>query len=339
MNIQLIDDTSNIDKERWSDFVYAHPNGNIFQTPEMYEVYKSVKNYEPLFFAVINDKGDLIGIMLAAIQKEFSGVLGIVSSRSIIVGGPLVKDDNSVALATILSSYNTVIKRKAIYSQFRNMWDWGNIRQIFTQNDFKYEEHLNFLINLSKSEEELWNNLNSTRRNRIRRAQKAGTTVIQKNNINDLRESYAILETVYKRTKLPLPNISFFENILKYSDGKSIGLKLFCAEHDNKIIGCMFTLIYKNTIFGSYSGSYSEFLNKYPNDLIPWKIFLWGKANGYTLFDFGGAGKPDKFYGVREFKKKFGGDLVNFGRFEKIHKPLLMKLAKLGLKILYAIIK
>ena len=36
---------------------------------------------------------------------------------------------------------------------------------------------------------------------------------------------------------------------------------------------------------------------------------------------FGGAGKPDKPYGVRDYKLKFGGQLVNWGRFEKVHKP------------------
>ena len=64
--------------------------------------------------------------------------------------------------------------------------------------------------------------------------------------------------------------------------------------------------------------------NKYPNDLIPWEVFLWGKENGYKLLDFGGAGKPDIPYGVREYKRKFGGELVNYGRFTHIHKPILM---------------
>ncbi len=34
--------------DKWADFVYNHPNGNIFQTPDMYQVYKHKKNYEPI---------------------------------------------------------------------------------------------------------------------------------------------------------------------------------------------------------------------------------------------------------------------------------------------------
>jgi len=50
---------SELDRERWSDFVSKHPYGNIFQTPEMYEVYRRTRNYEPYFLAVINDNADV----------------------------------------------------------------------------------------------------------------------------------------------------------------------------------------------------------------------------------------------------------------------------------------
>ena len=89
---------------------------------------------------------------------------------------------------------------------------------------------------------------------------------------------------------------------------------MFTALNEGKIIGCMLALVYKSTIYDFYAGSYAEYYSKYPNDLIPWEVFLWGKCEGYTCFDFGGAGKPNVPYGVREYKKKFGGDLVEHGR-------------------------
>jgi len=39
----MVVDTFN--KNDWSKFVYNHPHGNIYQTPEMAEVYKRTKNY------------------------------------------------------------------------------------------------------------------------------------------------------------------------------------------------------------------------------------------------------------------------------------------------------
>lgn len=36
--------------------MYNHPQGNIFQTIEMAEVYKRTKNYEPVSLAVVDEK-------------------------------------------------------------------------------------------------------------------------------------------------------------------------------------------------------------------------------------------------------------------------------------------
>jgi lipid II:glycine glycyltransferase (peptidoglycan interpeptide bridge formation enzyme) len=52
----------------------------------------------------------------------------------------------------------------------------------------------------------------------------------------------------------------------------------------------------------------------------------WGHESGYRLLDFGGAGLPEEEYGPREFKRRFGGRLVNLGRYTIVHKPKMLKL-------------
>jgi len=321
-----------INEERWAEFISNHPNGNIFQTPEFYHVYKETTNYEPLFLGVIDEDNNLHAVLLAVIQKNFKGILGNFTARSIIFGGPIIRDDNKTVLDIILSEYNRIIKKKAIYSQFRNMCNLSDLKSVFAKNGFNFVDHLNIIINISKREEELWKEVNSKRRNEIKRAIREGTTFSVKNSIEDLEKCYLILKGVYSRAKLPIPDFSFFESIFRKSND-NYGIKLFTAEFENKIIGCMLALVYRNTIYDFYAGAYLEYYNKYPNDLIPWEVFLWGEKNGFTKFDFGGAGKPNIHYGVRDYKKKFGGAFVNYGRFEKINKPLLMKLGKFGLKI------
>ena len=329
MAFKISSNITDINFNSWSRFIDDHPNGNIFQTPEMYKAYKNTPNYEPVLVSVIDEKDGILGIMLAVIQKEYPGFLGALSARSIIFGGPVIKNNSIEVLDCILKEYNKIIKDKAIYSQFRNLWDWKISKDIFKKNGNKYEEHLNILIDLNKSKDELWKDVFSKRRNEIRRAQKEGTTFSLKNTIHDLDECYTILESVYKRAKLPLPDYKFFETLFSNTNNR-VGAKLFCAEYEDKTIGCMLALVYKNTIYDFYAGANSKYYNKYPNDLIPWEIFLWGKENGYSLFDFGGAGKPNISYGVRDYKKKFGGSFVNFGRFEIVHKPVLLKIVKFG---------
>ena len=53
-----------------------------------------------------------------------------------------------------------------------------------------------------------------------------------------------------------------------------------------------------------------------------------GREQGFDLFDFGGAGRPDEHYGPREFKAKFGGELVDFGRDVLVHTPMRLRLSR-----------
>ncbi len=53
----MIEITDSPDTTQWREFVLNHPHGNIFQTPEMAEVYRRTKkNYEPVTLAVVDTK-------------------------------------------------------------------------------------------------------------------------------------------------------------------------------------------------------------------------------------------------------------------------------------------
>jgi len=52
------------------------------------------------------------------------------------------------------------------------------------------------------------------------------------------------------------------------------------------------------------------------------------------VFDFMGAGNPYENYGVRDFKKRFGGEIVEYGRFIKINNSFLYKIGEFGLNII-----
>jgi len=319
--------------KEWSEFVLDHPYGNIFQTPEMYEVYKKYGKFEPIVVHITDENGNIIGLLLALIQKEINGFLGILTSRSIIWGGPIVLANNLNTLNLLLKEYNNKIEEKAIYSQFRNLRNWSKEeRNVFLNNRFNYEEHLDILIDLKKPEDILFKEMHQGRRKNIRRAENIPLEFFEIEDSKDIDICINLIDRTYKRIKLPCPDKQFFHNADKILTG-NCSVKKFVAKYNGEIISCRFVLCYKGLIYDWFAGTNENQLDKYPNDFLPWKIIQWAKKNGYLTFDFGGAGKPNIPYGVRDYKLKFGGELVNFGRFETIHKPLLMKLGKIGLKL------
>ncbi len=269
-----------------------------------------------------------MGTLLAIIQKQFAGLFSVLSSRAVIIGGPLIADNDAELFDRILKEYDNLIAKRVVYSQIRNLNDTLMRKYTFINNGYKYQEHLNFLIDLRKSTDQLWKELNSKRRNKIRKAMKANVTVKQIMNQIDFQESYDILYKVYQRARLPLPDCQYFNNIFN-----TAGDNYFFpwgAYYQNKLIGTMYTFVYNKIVYDWYAGANTEFYSKHPNDIIPWEIFKQTKEFGCSLFDFGGAGKPGVPYGVRDYKKKFGGQMVNYGRFEKIHHPGLYNIARFG---------
>lgn len=313
----------------WDDYILNHPNGNVFQTSYMFESYSKSKFYKPIILFALKD-GNIHGVLLAVIQKEGRGIFGKVTSRSIIFGGPLVYDPDVAYL--LLLEYNKVAKREAIFSQFRNIFYIDDLMFSFKRAGYSYEDHLDILIDLSKSEKILWEEIHKNRKKEIRNGIKKGLEVnmISIYNSPVLSDLHQLLKSLYNKIGLPVPPFYFFRDAANFLEPKGL-LKTFIANVDNKIIGFRMVLTFNNLIYDWYAASDNEYLNYRPNDVLPWEIITWGVQNGYKTFDFGGAGEPNKPYGVRDYKIKFGGKLVNFGRFTKINNLPVYSLGKVGL--------
>jgi lipid II:glycine glycyltransferase (peptidoglycan interpeptide bridge formation enzyme) len=318
----------NIYIKMWDEFLRNHIHGNIFQSPFMYEVYKNSKDNIPLIILLINNVNEIEGVLLATIQKVYNyPIISRFATRAVIWGGPIF--DTQENLKLLLEEYKKRIDSKSIYSQIRNFWNIDEDKSIFVNAGFNYDDHLNILIDLSKNEKDLWSDVHSKRRNEIRRAYKENLNFMEETSVESMVKCYDILKEVYKTAKIPLSDLDFFMTLIKYSTEKA-GVKIFIVKDCERAVGCMLTLVYKDVLYDLYAGSYRSYYKKYPNDLVPWEVFLWGKRNGYKLFDFGGAGKPNIKYGVRDYKKKYGGTMTNYGRFEIVHNRFINKISTIG---------
>lgn len=326
--------TTKLDIKQWSEFVSNHPKGNIFQTPEMYEVYKRTKRYEPIFLAVVDSSEKVQALLLAHVIREFDGFIGSFSSRSIIQGGPLFveNDAGEGALKLLLIDYDKIANKKALYTQIRNLYDTSKFKEVFLQNGYGCEEHLNFLVDLTQSKDELWRGLTKNRKKGINRALRHGLSVEEIRNKSNLHIFYKILQETYKNAGLPLVDFSLFESVFDKLTSSNKA-KFYFAKNGNECIGARAILVYNDFIHDWYAGARSNSLKLYPNEFLVWKILEWGCENGYKTFDFGGAGKANEEYGPREFKRRFGGKIVEYGRYIKAYSPKKLWLAEKGFKV------
>lgn len=332
MKISVLREASADQLKEIEAFVRNHPDSTYFHSTLFFKSCQCTPLVSPLYVVAYSETNLLKGTLLAFRQDQYSFFpLNFLSSRFIIWGGPLILEDDVLVLQGLYEAYHKV-SSSALYTQIRNLSDQSQSRNVMDDLGYQYDDHLDILIDLRSTEEQLWREIHTKRKNEIRRAINEGVCVRIQNDLNTLDECYNVLKEVYQRAKLPLPDINHFRSLLTNSTSQD-GLKVFVAKFDGKIIGCMLCLAYSQILFDYYAGSYQSFYPKHPNDLLPWEVFKWGKANGYTKFDFGGAGKPGVPYGVRDYKKKFGGELRNYGRYEKIHHPILYNLMLRAFKV------
>ena len=320
-----------IDRSQWSEFVVSHPKGNVFQTPEMFEAYRQTPGYAPEVIALEQDK-QLVGILLWVVMRE-KGVKARFSARSIIQGAPLAKDDKQEYIVALLEAYEQRMDKKAIYTQVRNHFEMLTVNDAFQQCGYKFSSHLNFIITLD-SEENVWGRIGKGRIKQIKKAEKNGLYVdaFESEQITDalLEKGYDVIRSVYQRAGLPLTDI---EQIRAVREQKL--LVLFVVRNkEGEFLGCRFAIRYKDSLSGWYAGSYSQYYSLFSNDLLIWETLKWGLKHEFKSFDYGGAGEPNKPYGVRAFKQQMGGELVNYGRYEKIHRRCMYEIGKIGVKAL-----
>lgn len=324
--------TCDITDTEWDNFVFSHPMGNIFQTRALYRVYAETKNYHPVSVAITDPKSQKIeGVMSGVIIREMDGILGDFSARSIVQGGPLIASSSKRDVVTeLVDKYDSKANHSSLYTEIRNMY---NVRDTLNHiNNYSYIDHLNFIIDLTLSEDDLWGQIHKSRRKNINRAERAGVVVEEIRSLDKIPIFYKLLGETYNDVKVPLADISLFESSFQQLVPKGMA-KFFLARHENDYIGARAVLLYKDRIYDWYAGAAADALSFYPNEYLVWHILKWGIENNYAVFDFGGAGEPDKPYGPREFKRRFGGELVNYGRYVRQYSKEKIKVAELGFKV------
>lgn len=311
---------------QWKELVSNSPNATFFQTPECYRFFASLSFMEAFVYG-ISENDRLVGIICGYIISNGNIIKQFFSRRAIVPGGVMVSSDiSNDAISVLFTKVIQELSKKAIYIEMRNYVDYSLYKNTIENTGFKYLPHLNFHVSTTNIESANAK-LSSSKRRQIKQTLRADATIVKAKNTKDVHEFYTILLELYsERVKMPLFPLEFFEKLIKLPEADILLIKL-----ENKVIGgiCCVFLDHRTVSEWFVCGDDARVhRNVYPSVLATWAGIEYAAQNGFQKFDFMGAGKPDQDYGVREFKSKFGGELVEYGRFLYLCNPKLYKLGK-----------
>ena len=323
-----------LDPSRWSAFVDRHPQGSIFHTPEMHRVLQETERHSPGLWAALDDTGEIHALFTPVSIAAWGGPLRSLTTRTVSFAGPLVAPGETgvAAFDALLRAYRGTSPRRSLFTEIRNTEDHSALIPTLEAAGFEHERHLNFLIDLSAPEEEIWRRVSSTARRNINKARRVGVEVEIVTDPEGVAAAYRVLEDVYHRIRVPLADRSMFEAAFRIL--RPLGrLELGLARFEDQTIGVMVLLFQDGVTTYWYAGTLREFATCRAGDLLAWHAITTGRARGCHVLDFGGAGKPDEPYGVREFKAKYGGRQVDYGRDVWVPSRARLRAATTGYEV------
>ncbi|HHT23882.1 MAG TPA: peptidoglycan bridge formation glycyltransferase FemA/FemB family protein [Bacteroidales bacterium] len=327
----MIETVTDINKNQWEELLANSPYASVFQSISFFDFLNSLSFLKGFVFGVLENE-KLVGVVSGYIVKEGNELKGYFSRRAIIHGGLLLAPECSeLALETLLQFTISRLRKKVIYVEIRNYRDYSRYKDIFDKNGFSYFEHLNFHIQ-TPDKDTVFSQLNTTKRRDVRISIKNGAELVDNPTIEQIREYYSLLDDLYStKIKLPLFPLEFFEKLYLTDFGK-----FFLLSYQEKIIGGSVCVELQNEVLYEMfvCGLDREYKNIYASTLATWFAIEYASNNKIKHFDMMGAGKPDEGYGVREFKSKFGGEVVEYGRFKFIVNSILYNIGIIGVKFL-----
>ncbi len=341
-----------IDKQQWQELVESSATATWFQTDEAYRFYQSVSDMQPFAYGV-SEHGRLTGVVVGYTTQEKCKFKQYFTCRTIIYGGPLLANDISEEALTALleairnphysepserstatrstASYASDLQAQPIYVEIRNFHDYSRWKSVFTHSGFAYQPHLNFHVDTS-TPEIVDQNISESRKRDIRTTIREGVKPIYNPTPAQVQAYYQILEHLYQtKVKTPLFSLDFFEELLLVEHAHYI-----LTEYQGHIVGGTIVMELPGKAMYEWFECGLDGVGEHihPSTYATYLGLNYAAEHGCPLFDMMGAGKPDVPYGVRDFKAKFGGELVEHGRFLCIRKPLLYKIGTLGVKML-----
>lgn len=177
-------------------------------------------------------------------------------------------------------------------------------------------------IDLSKSEGELFANMNSSCRRCIRKANKCGVVIEEASDMDFANDYYEQLKDVFRKQSLvPTYGIDRVQELLRHLQPTGHLLLLRAKNPEGLCIATTIFPAFNDTMYFWGGASWRKHQILRPNEAMMWYAIRYWKAQGMKKFDMGGGG---------DYKKKYGGYTIRVPRLIKSKYRLITSFRNLA---------
>lgn len=173
-----------------------------------------------------------------------------------------------------------------------------------------------YLLDLTKSEDQLLEKLHSKTRYNIKVANRHNVEIVEMTNDQGFEIYLKLLFDTTRRQGFYLHSQNYHRDLWKIL--KNTGMvHIMLAQYEGLPLSAFMLFVYKNRLFYPYGSSSDEHREVMASTLLMWESIKLGKSLGCKSFDMWGSLGPnakevENGFGFHRFKQGFGGQLTQF---------------------------
>jgi len=286
-------------------------------------------HFGPLFCKYLKDKHENLFKIFSKFFKVYH-----------FIKGPVIFDKSlKKEIYEEFIKYLDTLGKKAFMLQDISLpiYEDEEIYEIFKKYGFYSDSWGTVLVDTTKSEEELWQCLIKSRRNIVRRGINQGLVVKEAVSKEDYDKVIKIIEDMSNRNQVFAYPKEYY-HIFFETLSKGNNIKTFFIEKDGQGIATVSVYLFGKRAIQALPAhtDYSIKQKISGTDFLEWYIIKWCHDNGYNTYDLSGI-RPEstdqKEIGIREYKMRWGGQVITYPYFSKVYSRFKGEIANFMRKV------
>ena len=202
----------------------------------------------------------------------------------------------------------------------------------------------NFLLDLTKSEDQLLASMHPKTRYNIKLAQKKGVKVYDSTADSDFKTYLKLYFETTRRQKYFGHSPQYHQKVWETLKPAKMA-RVLIAQYQKKPLVAWMLLNFGDALYYPYGGSSLEHKEIMASNLVAWEAIRLGKRLNFKTFDMWGALPPDAdktnpWYGFHRFKEGYGGNHIEYiGTYDLVLRPRLYTALNLADKVRWGLLR
>jgi hypothetical protein len=312
MNLKILNPNDHPD---WDVKLGRSNDSCFFQTAAWARVLEASYGFKPKYFGMLETDRFALLMPFMEIRSFLTGKRGV----------SLPFTDHCPPVVSNIEDLPAAVQAAIDYGE-RNGWsylEWrhsGYSAGIHPPSETYYFHE----IDLTKTDAELFQQLNDNNRRNIRKAAREGLRVNIDSSLWSLREFYRLNLITRKRHGLPPQPFSFFRSVFDHVLSTGYGV-IVTATHEEKVIAASVFFRFGTKALYKYGASELKYQSLRPNNFVLWEALRWLKDRGVETIDLGRTDPNNT--GLLQFKRTWGAreSLLNYYRYSMKEKAYVRR--------------